>query len=321
MSNPPDDILELHEVVTSLDLAQIFDDGLDIPRIDSNTSTPRTQHTSPDTADTEPAKEAQIWAYLGVNGGAGVTSLAVQTTWQLAQNGMDVLLVDLDFERGDCAAYFDVPPGMSIAELNKTEGRMDADLAASFIQTLSPSTSLISGKPELGGNDLVSPTALLALLDSVSSMFDIVILDVAPMWRSWTQAAIGAADKFALVTEARVPALHQTKKLYSDIMQAMDLANPPHVILNKFERRSLRGGLSLADARNVLSNIPCEQICVDEETLRIAINTGQPAGALKPKSRYVKSVHAHVENWRPQSGRRSSDNISQPDRPERRAAR
>lgn len=271
-----------------LELRQIVDEGLVIP--------------SPTDTKTEQPKDAQIWTYFGAIGGAGVTSLAVQAAWELSSQaingpGLNTVLVDLDFERGACAAYLDAQPSVSIEELNGAEGRMDADLAATFITGVSPGLSLISAHAELGGNDQVSTGALLSLLDNISGLFDIVILDVPPMWRPWTEAVIGAADKFALVAEARVPALHQTKKLSADITEALSLSQPPDIILNKFERRSLRGGLSLADTQKVLGDITCSQICVDDETVRIAINTGKPAGALKPNSRYVKSVRAHVQDW------------------------
>ena len=251
---------------------------------------------------TEPPKEAKIWAYLGVVGGAGVTSLAVQTAWELSTMEIDgqaekVLLVDLDFERGDCAAYLDTEPSISLDELNETEGRMDENLAATFVQPINANLSLLSASSQMGGNVLLSTNALLSLLDVVSAQFDFVILDVPPMWRAWTQAVIGAADKFALVTEARIPALHLTKKMAEDIAEAMSLADLPDIILNKHDRRSLNGGLSLHDVHKVLGRKTCSEICVDAETLRIAINTGMPAGILKPKSRYTKSVREHVRAW------------------------
>ncbi len=286
-----------------LDLVHVERDDLAIPE----------PVAEPKTADAPP-KEAQIWAYLGVVGGVGVTSLAVQTAWTLSERKAKVLLVDLNFERGDCAAYLDMPASLTIAELNKAEGRMDGELAATFIKPYlktenkidqkskpGPTLSVFSAKGELGGNDQISTGALLSFLDCVSGGFDFIVLDIPPMWRSWTQAAIGAADKFALITEARVPALHLARKQATDITGLLKLPQPPEIILNKYERRSVRGGLNLADAHKVLavktSNQICTQICVDDETLRAAINTGTPAGRLKPNSRYTKSVHQHVQNW------------------------
>jgi len=276
-----------------LELLHIAEDGLAIPELVVETKT----------TEILPAQEAQIWAYLGVVGGVGVTSLAVQTAWELAKRKAKVLLIDLNFERGDCAAYLDMPPSLHIAELNKAEGRMDEELAATFIKpwraskTCPTTLSVFCANGELGGNDQISPAALLSFLDNVSNSFDFIILDIPPMWRAWTQAAIGAADKFALVTEARVPALHQTRKLATDITDVLKLSQSLEIILNKYERRALRGGLDLIDVHKVLTVKTSAQICVDNETLRAAVNTGTPAGALKPNSRYTKSVHEHVQNW------------------------
>ena len=105
----------------------------------------------------------------------------------------------------------------------------------------------------MGGNDNVDPQALLGLLDQICGMFDFVILDIPPMWRSWTQAVIGAADKFALVTEMRVPALHRTKKMSDFIkMRLYPFLTPPDIIINKFERRETSHSISLKNAHDVL---------------------------------------------------------------------
>jgi len=194
---------------------------------------------------------------------------------------------------------------------------MDESLAATFIRPVNPNLSLLSAVSQMGGNDLLSTNALLSLLDVVSGQYDFVVLDVPPMWRAWTQAVIGAADKFALVTEARVPALHFAKRMAEDIREAMSLTDLPDIVLNKHERRSLSGGLSLRDIHKVLERETSAQICVDEETLRIAINTGKPVGILKPKSRYTKSVREHVRSWR----NLETETKAKPHRRERRAAR
>lgn len=170
----------------------------------------------------EPAKraEAQVWAFQGVHGGAGVTSLIVQMAYDLAvgegkknEKSPEVLIIDLDFERGSCCSYLDVPHSMRIDELNAAAGRMDEALAQTFIRKCGENLSIISAESELGGNDIIDPSALLALLDKVINLYDYILMDVPQMWRSWTQAVIGASDKFTLVMEPSVPALHRARHL------------------------------------------------------------------------------------------------------------
>lgn len=141
---------------------------------------------------------------------------------------------------------------MKVEELNAAAGRMDEALAQTFIRKCSQTLSIISAEGELGGNDTIDPPALLALLDKVSILYDHIILDMPQMWRSWTQAVIGASDKFTLIMEPSVPALHRAKHLSEAISTAMNLSSPPNILLNKFERRSIRHGVTLRDAIQVV---------------------------------------------------------------------
>jgi pilus assembly protein CpaE len=58
--------------------------------------------------------EAQIFTFLPAVGGAGVTTLAVQTAMLLLNAGgrgkTATCLVDLDFQHGACADYLDIEP-------------------------------------------------------------------------------------------------------------------------------------------------------------------------------------------------------------------
>ena len=249
-------------------------------------------------------QEAQVWAFQGVHGGAGVTSLIVQMAYELAvgDNKLkgpipQVLIIDLDFERGNCSPYLDIPSSLQIEDLNAASGRMDDALAQTFIRKCGENLSIISADGELGGNDLINPHALLALLDKVSTAYDYILMDVPQMWRSWTQSVIGASDKFTLVLGPSVPALHRAKSLSTAITTAMDLDQPPNILVNKYERRSLKNGVTLKDAEQVLGRDDLLTVAIDDDILRQSINSGQPAGQFKAESRYAKSIREIVKTW------------------------
>src|SRR6476646_7039414 len=65
-------------------------------------------------SDTAEAVEAQIYTFTPAVGGAGVTTLAIQTALLLLNSGQrtrpTVCLVDLDFQHGACADYLDIEP-------------------------------------------------------------------------------------------------------------------------------------------------------------------------------------------------------------------
>src|SRR3954469_22285498 len=64
-------------------------------------------------------KEAQIYTFIPAVGGAGVTTLAIQTALLLLTSERTrptVCLVDLDFQHGACADYLDLEPRLDLKE-------------------------------------------------------------------------------------------------------------------------------------------------------------------------------------------------------------
>ena len=80
-----------------------------------------------------PTEEAQILAFLAAVGGAGVTTLAIQTAMLLHKNkGRSSLaktcIVDLNFQNGAVADYLDVEPRLKLSEIEGRPERLDRQL-------------------------------------------------------------------------------------------------------------------------------------------------------------------------------------------------
>jgi len=271
-----------------LDLKVILGDDLAIPPLDT------------DIPEKLEPTNAKIWAYMGACGGVGVTSMAIQTAYALANTpdkNHKVCLVDLDFERGSIAASLDMVPSITIADLNAANGRMDEALCMQFVQNYDNLFSVVCARGELGGNGQIEAGALMALLDDLTALYDFIILDVPQMWKPWTQAVIGAVDKFAIISEMRVPTLHYTRALCSEICNTLDLEHMPDIIINKYERRSFRNSIFMQDAQKVIGREDVSEVCVDNETLQEALNCGIPAGKAQPNSRYTRAIGKHVNSW------------------------
>lgn len=238
-------------------------------------------------------------AYLGAQGGAGVTGAAIETGFAIlkakpAQNAAPprVCLMDLDFENGALASYLDVAAGIDTGVLSGDPQRIDGALASAFVSKHASGLRLLAAPARLGGNDSVNPNCVLALMDAAATLYDVLILDVPRLWQPWTQAALMASDRAVMLTEMTIPGLHAARDRVTQIETVTGAQVPMDIVINKHERRSFRATITTADAEQALGRALTGFICTDPATPRNAMNCGQPAGKLQPDSRYVKDMAA-----------------------------
>lgn len=283
------------------------DDGLVIPACESDVLILDNQAVeTPAPATPSPHDGAHCIAVMGAAGGVGVTSLCIQMAYDLALQSQKhlqktsrakearVCLIDLDFEGGSCAHHLDIAPSLSVADLTQSAENIDRALISALVTHHASGLDLLAMPNTLGGNDMANPLVVVALLDLICQMYDHVIIDVPRYWRPWNMAAIGGADKFLIVTDLTIPSLHLSRMRMNAIEEKLNGAVRAEIILNKYERRSFRNALRQKDAETALKRDVSATICVDTETLREAINCGEPSGAIRPDSRYVKDVR-HVQ--------------------------
>lgn len=257
------------------------------------------------------ANEAKFWAFMGVAGGSGTTSLCIQAAHELVRNVSDrntkprVCLFDLDFEQGACAQYLDVDPVLTHEDLTTARDHLDLRLFGSMVTNLEYGFDLLATSKRLDGNSYVHPTTVLQLLDILSQNYDYVILDVPRIWVPWTHAAIGGANRFGFVTELTVPSLQNLQTLPLMFREKVPEFSEFNIIVNKHDRRSFRTALSLADVKNAVKRQPDAVLGFYTDIVRESINRGEPVGVKHSNSRYVREIRQLVENWKSQEKNRA----------------
>ena len=237
-------------------------------------------------AVTEPGAPVCL-AFQGVGGGAGTTSLAIGVAQALrARTKGGVCLVDLGFELGTCAGYLDVEPGARVADFAVDPARVDATFVRSLLVDHPGGMSVLAVEPELAA---VDPVTVLAVLDVLSDMFGVLVLDVPRAWQPWTDAVLRAADHAVLVGELHIPALHRARGQ----LDALDAAGVrAGLVLSKYERRSFKASLRRADAEKALARPVLGVVATDPHTAAECVNCGEPVVRLSPEGRLAKDVEA-----------------------------
>src|ERR1700682_863292 len=238
--------------------------------------------------------EAQIFTFLPAVGGAGVTTLAVQTAMLLlnsrARGKTSTCLVDLDFQHGACADYLDIEPRLNLNEIEPRPERLDRQLLEVMLSHHPSGLAVIAAPNRPAEMRSFDPDVVTRLLDLVSSNFDYVVFDMPRTWFSWTDSVLLGSNNLFVVCELTVPGLRHAKRLVEAIHERLGDGPKPQVIVNRFEQRLFSSGLSRADIQQVLGESFATCIPNEYALVREAIDRGVPIDEVKPGNKITQEL-------------------------------
>jgi len=239
--------------------------------------------------------EAQIYTFLPAVGGAGVTTLAVQSAMMLLNSGSQrgkasTCLVDLDFQHGACADYLDLEPRLNVGEIEPRPERLDRQLLEVMLSHHPSGLAVVAAPNRPAEMRSFDPDVVTRLLDLVSSHFDFVVFDMPRTWFSWTDSVLLGSNKLFIVSEMTVPGLRHAKQLVEAIRERLGDGPKPQVIINRFEQRLFSSGLRKADIEQVLGDSFTACIPNHYGLVREAIDRGIPLDEVKPGNKITAQL-------------------------------
>jgi pilus assembly protein CpaE len=238
--------------------------------------------------------EAQIYTFLPAMGGAGVTTLAVQTAMLLLNNSSrgkaSTCLVDLDFQHGTCADYLDLEPRLNLGEIEPRPERLDRQLLEVMLSHHSSGLAVVAAPNRPAEMRSFDPDVVTRLLDLVSSHFDYVVFDMPRTWFSWTDSVLLGSNKLYIVGEMTVPGLRHAKQLVDAIRERLGDGPQPQVLVNRFEQRMFSSGLRKTDIEQVLGDAFAGCIPNQYALVREAIDRGVPLDEVKPGNKVTQQL-------------------------------
>ena len=239
--------------------------------------------------------EAQIYTFLPAVGGAGVTTLAIQTAMLLLNSGgprtkPSTCLVDLNFQNGAVADYLDLEPRLNLAEIEPRPDRLDRQLLEVMLSYHASGLAVVAAPNRPAEMRSFDPDVVTRLLDMVSTNFDYVVIDMPRTWFSWTDSVLLGSNKLYIVSEVTVPSLRHAKQLVAAIKERLGEDPHPQVIVNRFEQRMFSSGLRLSDLKQTLGDAFAAAIPNDYALVREAIDRGVPLDEVKPGNKVTAQL-------------------------------
>jgi len=245
-------------------------------------------------ATTAEATEAKIYTFLPAVGGAGVTTLAIQSAMLLLNSGpggkSSTCLVDLDFQLGACADYLDIEPRLNLGEIEPRPERLDRQLLEVMLSHHPSGLAVIAAPNRPAEMRSFDPDVVTRLLDMVSTQFEYVVFDMPRTWFSWTDSVLLGSNELFIVSEMTVPGLRHAKQLVDAIRERLGDGPQAKVIVNRFEQQMFSSGLRKNDIEQVLGDAFAACIPNHYAIVREAIDRGVPLEEVKPGNKITVAL-------------------------------
>jgi pilus assembly protein CpaE len=238
-------------------------------------------------------REAVCYSFFPAAGGAGNTTLAIQTAFSLGgrKGGLaSVCLVDLNFQDGSVADYLDIAPAFKVEELAGAPGRLDSQLMEVMLARHSSGLSVLA-TPRLPGKYLeISEGLIGAVLGLLTQSFDHIVIDLPKNWYPWTDNVIWGSNHVYVVTNFTVPALKHARYLLDAITSKSVNEAKVSVIVNKYREKLFGSGLMKRDAEALLRDWLAGFVPDAPDLVQEAINRGLPMSEISPGGKVEKAL-------------------------------
>jgi pilus assembly protein CpaE len=239
--------------------------------------------------------EAEIYTYYPAIGGAGVTTLAIQTALLLLTSGNHkarpaTCLVDLDLQHGACAHYLDLEPRLDLTEIEPRPERLDRQLLEVMLSYHASGLAVIAAPNRPAEMRTFDPEIVTRLLDLVSSHFKYVVIDMPRTWFPWTDSVLLGSNRLFIVCEMTVPGFKHAKQLLAAIKERLGDSAHPQVIVNRYEQRLFGPGLRRGDIDQAFGADLAATLPNSYRLVREAIDRGVPLEEVQPGNKVTQAL-------------------------------
>ena len=248
--------------------------------------------------DAEPSMEeipaddrtpSSLIVFMHVTGGAGATTLAVNTACSLAAPRRNCCLIDLDVQFGGVASLMDLQPQPALQALMQDPRRLERVTLESMLVRHNTGVHVLTAPRVPIPLHGLKASAIGDLMKMAAGRFTYVVVDLPLALTTWTDAVLRPARFIYLVTPLTVQAAHRVARVLH-LMKQQDLALLPiKIVANRYNSAgdNAIGPKQFAKAigRDVDHLLPNDYHLVLQSH-----NQGVPAVKLAPKAKLSLAI-------------------------------
>ncbi|WP_254413607.1 AAA family ATPase [Vibrio furnissii] len=234
-------------------------------------------------------KLGQLFVFINTKGGAGATTIALNTAVEVAlQHKNKVLLLDLDIHFGVIMDYLNLNPTYSINDAIANVADLDEISLHSLVSKHPSGLHVLSFKHENHNENFDKAMQLGKLLPTLMEYYPYVFVDLSMGVDRMFAPVLSHSSKVFLVTQQNLVGIKNTSRIAKSLMLEYGIAKEQiELIVNRYEKRQQ---IKMKDIEQTITGVNVHMIPNDFKAAIESANLGKPVVESKKNSSITKSV-------------------------------
>jgi pilus assembly protein CpaE len=230
----------------------------------------------------------RVVGVVGARGGVGVTTLAINTAWIMAEKLMRrTALVDMDIYAGNVALALDIDPTRGLREAFDDPERVDEVFLQNAMARIGKSLHVLATEEAFDDTVRMTDDKVLMLVDTMRNNFDMSVLDIPRHFIMREPALFSRCDDIVIVSELTLQGLRDSNRL-AKLMQGRNRQAKIHVVANQV---AAKPDVSLKEFESGMETKLRCTFAHDPKAMAKASIKGQPLASADPKHKLVTDLH------------------------------
>jgi pilus assembly protein CpaE len=218
----------------------------------------------------------KVYAFLGVKGGVGTTTLAVNFASVLSQRKQNSVLIDLDWVANDAAMQLGAQPQYTLLEVGENLSKLDQQLFEGFV-TRDPLGFFLVGPPDsLEHQGYFTEPMFREFTNFLVEKYDSVVIDAGrQVTNELVMAALQSASQVFLVMTQEFATIRNAQRYLSYLMRMGFNQDQIRVLVNQYSKKASSQYATIEQIQQTLNQKVFYGIPPSPAVLA-AINKGRP---------------------------------------------
>ncbi len=249
-----------------------------LKRLEFRDAMGRLEHAPRATTATS-SKLGRVYTFLGVKGGVGTTTLAVNFAGVLAQRKQQTVLLDLDTTANDVAMQLGATPQYTLLEVGENLARMDQALFEGFVTRDPLGFFLVGPADSLENRDYFTEPMLRDFANFLVERYESIVIDAGRLVSDEViLSALHVSTAVFMVMDQEYASVRNAQRFINYLMRMGFSQDQLRIVVNRYQKRPGASYATLEQIQEAL-NQPVFYGLPGSAAVVAAINRGRPCVA------------------------------------------